>query len=80
MRWHSVLVEVSINLSVSLQRKAGSLKISLSGIGDLKQHYEPVGEKELWGSWVFEKAGGPRMEQAKAQGAGFFLWRSVGKL
>ena len=80
MRCHSLLVKVSIYLSVSLQRKAGSPKISLSGNGDLKQHYELVEETDLWGSWVFEKAGGPRMKKVRRQGAGFFVWRGVGKL
>lgn len=57
MRYHGLLVEVSINLSVLLQRKAGNPKISVSGVGHLKNHYQSVGEIELWGSWVFEKAG-----------------------
>lgn len=45
MKCHSLLVEVSINLSVSLQRKAGGPRISLSGTADLKQHYESLGRQ-----------------------------------
>lgn len=80
MRWHSALVKVSINLSVSWQRKAGSPKISLSGTGDLKEHYEPVGETESWGSGFFKKAGGQRIEKVRCQEAVYFLWRGEGKL
>lgn len=52
-RCHSLLVEVSINLSVLLQRKAGSPKISVSGFGHLKHPYQLVAEAESWGLWVF---------------------------
>lgn len=44
MRCHSPLVEVLNILPYSLQKEAGSPKISLRGAGEFKQHRESVGK------------------------------------